>query len=476
MNLFRSSLLSLILAASPLASSDINLPSIGDSSSGIVSTQKEKELGQVFLKMLHNRVQTNNDPELVSYVESLVYQLAESSQLTDRNLSIVLIESPQLNAFAAPGGVIGINTGLFLYARTEEEFAGVIAHELAHLSQRHYARGVETAKRQALPTMAALLGSVVLAASGAGDLGAAALSTTIAGAQSSQLAFSRDNEREADRVGILTMVRANMDPRAMAGLFERMSKLDGSNPQYEFLRTHPTSRNRVADTRSRAEQYPARKRRDQTNYQLMRNRAFLSLSSSTDQARIRFKEEVETGHSSSLTASKYGYAQVLLDSQDAKSAAPYAKELLKQAPNNIYYRILNSRIEFENGSRDQAIKSLQELLSDNPGNYPAIMTQADLLFKDKQFRKATNILKAESKKRPQDPYIWYQLAEISGLAGDIATVHTSRAEHFFLVGQMDKSILQLQYATELPGLPFSQKAAIRQRIEEVKHFKKAMQL
>ncbi len=476
MNLLRHFLFLLLLIGMPTAYGKINLPAIGDSSSGIVSTRKEQELGQIFLKMLNSQVETNNDPELVEYVEHLVYTLAESSQLNNRNLSIVLVQSPHLNAFAAPGGVIGINTGLFLYAHTEEEFAAVIAHELAHLSQRHYARGVETAQRQALPTVAALLGSIVLTAAGAGDLGAAALSTTIAGAQSSQLAFSRDNEREADRVGILTMARANMDPRAMADMFERMFKLEGSGPQYEFLRTHPTSRNRVADTRSRAEQYPPQKRRDSTTFDIMRHRAFLSLNTSKDKARHRFQEEVTTKRTSSLQASRYALAQVLLDSQDYKTASTHAKKLLEKNPRNIHYQILNSRIAFVSGQKEQALTDLQKLLQDNPGNYPITMTLSNLLFKNKQFRESTSLLKTESKKRPHDPYIWYQLAEISGLAGDIATVHTSRAEYFFLTGHLDESIQQLQYATELANLPFSQKTAIKQRIQEIRDYKKTMKL
>ena len=251
-------LLTLCIAGSNSLSADINLPTIGDTSSSVVSVQREQEIGSIFLKMLNSQLATESDPELVDYIESLVYRLAEASQLQDRRLSIILVDSPHLNAFAAPGGVVGINTGLFFYAHTEEEFASVVAHELAHLSQRHYARGVEAAQRQSLPTMAALLGSIILAATGAGDLGMAALSSTMAGAQSSQLAFSRTNEQEADHIGILTMARAGMDPRGMATLFERMSKLDGTGPQYEFLRTHPLSRNRVADAKSPSRTVPGK--------------------------------------------------------------------------------------------------------------------------------------------------------------------------------------------------------------------------
>ncbi|WP_281648140.1 M48 family metalloprotease [Parendozoicomonas sp. Alg238-R29] len=469
-------LLPLTFAVSPQLHSDINLPTIGDASSSIVSMQKEKEIGGIFLKMLNSQLSTESDAELMQYVENLVYRLSESSELQNRQLSIVLIDSPYLNAFAAPGGVVGINTGLFFYARTEEEFAGVIAHELAHLSQRHYARGVETAQRQRLPTIAALLGSIILAASGAGDIGAAALSTTVAGAQSFQLAFSRINEQEADRVGLLTMARAGMDPRGMADMFERMSKLESSGPQYEFLRTHPLSRNRVADARSRAEQYPARQHNQDGEYQLMRSRAIIRMAQSQEEVRSRLKQDLNSSRTISEYATRYGLAQVELNLQNPKAAEQALKPLLDNKPSNIHFQILNARIQYALGNKEKSITNLKKLLADNPGNYPITLAVIDLLYNNQQYPEAMGILKTEARHRPEDSTIWYQLAETAGLAGDILTVHTSRAQYFFLVGDMDNSVKHLEYALELPGTPFSQRSALKERIEEVKAYKKKMKL
>ena len=135
------------------------------------------------------------DPQLKDFVERSVYRLAETSQLQDRRLEFVLLDSPQLNAFAAPGGIIGVNGGLFLHAQTEAEYASVLAHELAHLSQRHFARGLEAQQRMQLPMMAALLAGVIAAASGAGDAGIAAIASTQAAAIQTQRSFSRQNEQ-----------------------------------------------------------------------------------------------------------------------------------------------------------------------------------------------------------------------------------------------------------------------------------------
>ena len=145
---------------------EFNLPSLGDTSSSIMSREQEYQLGRAWVSMLRGSVATMDDPLLKDFVERHVFSLAETSQLTDRRLTFVLIESPQLNAFAAPGGVVGVNGGLFLNAHTEAEFASVMAHELAHLSQRHFSRGLEQQQRMRIPVMTAMLASVILAAAG----------------------------------------------------------------------------------------------------------------------------------------------------------------------------------------------------------------------------------------------------------------------------------------------------------------------
>ena len=156
-----------------------DLPSLGDASSALVSPQQEYQLGRAWLSIVRGQVSQLSDPQLKDFVESSVYRLAETSQVQDRRLEFVLLNSPQINAFAAPGGIIGVNGGLFLYAQTEGEYASVLAHELAHLSQRHFARGLEAQQRMQLPVMAAMLAGIVAAAAGAGDAGIAAIASTL---------------------------------------------------------------------------------------------------------------------------------------------------------------------------------------------------------------------------------------------------------------------------------------------------------
>ena len=177
------------------------LPSLGDRISGTVSLEQEYEMGQQFLSQIRRSALTIPDALLNDYLENLTYKLASRSQLQDHRLSFIIIDSEELNAFAAPGGIIGVNTGLFLNAQTEAEFASVMAHEIAHVSQRHFARGVDEAQAGRVPQLATLLASVLVMATSQAEHGMAAITATQGRAVENQLRFSRSHEAEADRIG-----------------------------------------------------------------------------------------------------------------------------------------------------------------------------------------------------------------------------------------------------------------------------------
>lgn len=445
-----------------------DLPSIGDTSSAIVSRRKEQELGEKFLVQLNSQARREVDPELVHYTETLVARLVEASQLPQVDLSVVLLDNPGLNAFAVPGNVVGINTGLFNYARTEAEFAAVIAHELAHLRLRHYARGVESQQQQQLPTLAAILGSILLAASGAPSAGAAALSSTVAGSLDARITFTRTHEQEADRVGVQIMADAGMDPRGMASLFERMGKLEGTGPRYEFLQTHPLSRSRLADTRARAERYaPVSGKKDNDAYALMQKRALLLASRSPAKERALFAGEVATGRTRSLDASRYALALAEQRLKKPEAAQQALSLLSKAGSRSLAVQILQQQVQFALGHHKDALQALEQLLMRNPGNYPISMALADLLEKDAQYKEAQALVSRTSKSRPQDTEVWYRLAEVAGLAGDRLQVHRARAEYFFLTGALSHATEQLKRALALPDIPFSSKEAMRHRLQEM---------
>ena len=444
MNLLRPTLLTLaVLIGQPAMAND--LPSLGDSSSGIVSPEQEYQLGRAWLSLLRGQVPQLSDPLLKDYLERSVYRLAETSQLQDRRLEFVLLKSPQLNAFAAPGGIIGVNGGLFIHAQTEAEYASVMAHELAHLSQRHFARGLEAQKRMQLPLMAAMLAGVVAAAAGAGDAGIAAIVSTQAAAIQAQRRFSRQNEQEADRIGIVNLERAGYDPRAMPDMFGRLMRqyrYDQKPP--EFLLTHPVSESRIADTRNRAEQYPQSGVQDSLRYQLMRARVSLRFESTPGLSAKRFRAMLEEDQS--LDSARYGLALAQIRSAQLQEAAVTLQPLLLKAPDEMAYNLAQIELDITANRMDEAASRIKQLLALYPGSYPVRQANIDLLIKQGRLQNAESELDKLVEARPRDPDVWYQVSEVRGLTGNILGLHQARAEFFALVGDYTQAIEQLDFA------------------------------
>lgn len=444
MNFLRPSLLALAcLLTSPAHASD--LPSLGDASSSIVSPMQEHVMGRAWLSMLRGQVGQLNDPQLKNFVEHSVYKLAETSQVQDRRLEFVLIDSSQLNAFAAPGGIIGVNGGLFLYAQSEAEYASVMAHELAHLSQRHFARGVEAQQRMQLPMMAALLGGIIAAAAGAGDAGMAAIVSTQAAAMQERQRFSRQNEQEADRIGIINLEKAGYDPRAMPSMFERLMRqyrYDRKPP--EFLLSHPVSESRIADTRNRAEQYPGSGLQDSARYQMMRMRVQLFYEESPGLAAKRFRSILD--ENPKLDVARYGLALAQLKSGQLQQARESLQPLLQKAPNEVVYNLAMIELDTAANHLKEAQERVQRLLKLYPSDYPLNQSLVDLLLKQNRSGEAEKVLEQLIKSRPNDPDIWYQVAETRGQANNIIGLHQARGEYFALVGDFDQAIQQLDLA------------------------------
>jgi len=378
MNVLRPILLTLAcLAAQPGLASD--LPSLGDASSSIVSPQQEHQLGRAWLSLLRGQISQLSDPQLKDFVESSVYRLGETSELQDRRLEFVLLDSPQINAFAAPGGIIGVNGGLFLYAQTEAEYASVMTHELAHLSQRHFARGLEAQQRMQLPMMAAMLAGIVAAAAGAGDVGIAAIASTQAAAIQEQRRFSRQNEQEADRIGLINLEKAGYDPRAMPSMFERLMRqyrYDRKPP--EFLLTHPVSESRIADTRNRAEQAKAGGVTDSVRYQLMRARVQLIYEDTPGLAAKRFRAMLE--ETPKLQAARYGLALAQIKSGQHQQARESLQPLLQAAPDDITYNLAQVELDIAANRLPDAQSRIERLMRDFPSNYPLNQARIDLLL------------------------------------------------------------------------------------------------
>lgn len=457
------------LSISLQANNEQNLPELGDSTSGIISLQKEREIGQEFLRSLRSQVETVADPLLKDYLEHLIYRLAENSQLQDKHLDLVIIDSKELNAFAAPGGIIGINLGLFLNADTEHEFSAILAHELAHLSQRHFARQFETAKTTGAKTLVGLLAGLILIATTGADAGMAALAMSQSVAQNETLKYSRSRETEADRIGIDTLVRSSMDPLAMAYMFEQLNQLKRyqGNRIPEFLSTHPITQKRISDSYNQAQKYPVKTYPAKLDYQLMRSRVQVLGEESLKANEARMRPGLRYTDPAKKTASQYGLLLALTQAGELKEASRLVKELRQSHPDKIAFILAEAEIQLATGQTKKAIQILDNALKTNPNNHPLTMMVAQAWLKADQPAKAEQYLTNLTRFRANDSDLWYELAETQGLADNIPGLHQARAEYFVLTGNLDQAIKQLEYALPLANDNFHLSAKISQRMEDI---------
>jgi len=461
-------LLPLLLCDRGWANSGLNLPDLGDSTSGIVSHQQEYDMGRAWLRLYRRQVPTYSDPELEVYLENLLARIASHSELRNRDLQLVLVSNPTINAFAAPGGIIGVHSGLILMANTEGEVAGVLSHELAHLSQRHWVRSVEASRQNTLPNLAGLLAGLVLLATSNGQAGMAAIATTQAASLDSQLRFSRQNEQEADNIGMQTLVASGFNADDMTAMFENMleaNRFQGKRPP-EYLLSHPVTEKRVADSRSRARSLPVVTTTENIHYQLMRARVQLHHSESAAFAVKRFQSEVD-GNTLYPLASRYGLALAQIKTRQFKEAETILMDLLQHKPEQTSFILALANLKLEQGIPDAGIIWLHTVLQKEPTSFPAKILLAKAYLQQRQYQKAEEVYYQLSQQRPGDPEIWYELAEIRGLAGNILGVHLARAEYFSLNGIYDMARTQLEYAQPLLKDNYVESERVKQKLLEI---------
>lgn len=450
------------------ACAQVRLPVLGDAISGTISTQQEYEYGREFLRSARRQTPALGDPLIEEYVANLTFKIAATSELTDHRLAFLMIDSEVLNAFAAPGGIVGVNAGLFLYAENEGEFASVLAHELAHISQRHYARNIEEQRNNRLPSMAGLLASLIIGAAAGGEAGQAALMTSQAIGIDNQLRFSRSNEEEADRIGIRNLYNAGFDPNDMAGMFEHMLRESSfSQRPPEFLSTHPLDERRIADSRNRANTMPAVNHIPNPEFLLMRERVQLRYATDYEAEIEKRARELPQLNGAEEDAARYGLALAQLKAGQFVLATESLDTLLRKEPERITYVMLAAEIAIAEEDFPRALDILERNLKINPGNHPLTMTYATALTRAGRFQDAAEVLEEHAIARPDDMQIWYDLAEVQGQAGNISKVHQARAEYFITIGDFARAREQLNFAQGLEKDQLSL-ARIRARLDYIR--------
>lgn len=449
----------------PLAVSE-ELPAMGGGA-GLLAEQQEEEIGRRVLIQLRRNAPLLSDPVLTEYLEDTLYRIIPHAPMEDRTITTVAIDDPSLNAFAVPGNVVGVHAGLFLSARSEHEFAAVMAHEIAHLSQRHYARRLEQQERNTPLTIAGILAGIILTAATGSQAGIATIAGTQALAIDSMLRHSRAHEQEADRLGLELLAEAGYDPAGMPAMFERMlrqARLQGNRPP-EYLSTHPLTESRVSDTRARVEDY-----RDQENYEenlayhLVRNRMRVRYANDLKNAEGLFREQYQQSRGQERAAARYGLAHTLIEQGRPDEAIPHLRALLEDNEGYIIYAAELGRALRKSGDTQEAIALLEKHLERHPGNLTLGRTLADTHMKANNPERAARLYERMVREYGNDPTLWKDLAEAHGRAGNIIEVHRARGEWNLLLGDPEAAVREFRQALDRAGSSHTRIEVLRERL------------
>ena len=459
-------ILSLLLLTNILFSDDeIILPELGDRVSGAVSSSQEKAIGEMFLEQIYSQAPLISDPLLFEYTEHLIYRLSEYSQVKDRYYNILLIDDDSLNAFAAPGGVIGINGGLFLNADNEGQFASVLAHELAHLSQRHFARNVLKSQDSNLTSALVMVSSIAIALISNNPN---AISVGPAFLQQQNLRYSRLFEKEADRVGFINLINAGYNPKSMGEMFENMNdirRLSGDLPP-EFLLTHPLSSSRISDAFNAAEGVSEEgTKRDSLDFGFMKARLEVYYENIPLNSLRLFESKMDQNPSD---ANIYGLALAHEKNNNFDESLALLNKLIQKYPKNLVINNTKVDVLLSYEKFDAALALVNKFLEISPKNYPLSISKSKILLAMEKYFKSEEIVRDQLLRKNDDPELWLLLSEIQRNSQNIVGYHQSRAEYFLLLGQDEKALNQLEFALQLTQNNFQVSESIMTKIVEIK--------
>ena len=457
-------------ASAPATRADeVRLPDIGDSSGATISPDQERAIGESLMRRLRQALMIVDDPMVQSYIESLGYRLVAASDRPGDAFTFFVVGDSQINAFAAPGGYVGVNSGLILTSQSESELAAVLAHEITHVTQRHMARTYEAAGRQRLAAAVAILAAILVGGQ-SDQLAQAAVATGTAASMQMQLNFTRANEREADRLGIRMLANAGFDPAAMATFFERMQRagrLYGARVP-EFLSTHPVTTARIAESESLARGLSSAPSRESRNYELMRARLRVLTSADPAAAESEFEQNLARDSFRDEVAERYGYALALLANGKPGAALEQIEPLRKADPDSLPLAIAEGRIAVAAGQTERGLETFRQALLNYPNNDPLVYFYGEALLSAGQPARAREVLSEYLRNRSPSAAIHNLYARAAGEAGHLAEAYRHKAEYYFLSGQTRAAIDQLSRAAELSDLDFYQASQIEARLQELK--------
>jgi predicted Zn-dependent protease len=464
-------LLAFTLAIQPVFAAD--LPDLGEVSRQYFSDQEEQTLGRAIMRDVYSDPRYLDDPEIESYLNQLGYKLVSFSSRNQREFTFFVVNDPTINAFAMPGGNIGVHTGLLLAAQSESELASVIAHEISHVTQDHIARTLAAQNQSYWPTMAALA-LALLASRSNPNVASAAIASTQAFSIQSQLNYSRDYEREADRLGYEMLTRAGFDPRGMSGFFTRLQRAsrfyDSSAPAY--LRTHPLTSDRIADMEARSESAPYHQVEDSLDFQLVRARLRAQENSPAD-AVLAARSTLKEKRYSSEIAARYSLITALLRARQFKEAEAEVQKLPSGKSSSPMIQQLVAETAQAAGDQTLALQRFQTGSTTYPGYRPLQYGYIKALLSAGRSSDALVQVGKQQALYPHDRRLWRLAAQTHAQLGHRLLSHRAQAEADALSGNLVAAIEQITLGIKAGDGSFYDMSAAEARRREWQEMEKS---
>lgn len=351
------------------------------------STKELEQLEKEFIQLINRSDAVERNPLASQFINHIGEKLAFAGHV--KTPYFFIVKSREINAFAGPGGYIGINTQLILTTNNESELAAVMAHEIAHVRLHHLYSMLDHQKQMRVPMLASVLAAAALSALNP-TVGMGALMASLSGFSQDNINFTRSKEKEADRIGIDMLIKAGFNPRSMASFFQKMQE----NMRYYYtanipaiLRTHPLDEERIAEAENRISRLPSRKYTDSLDYFLFKELIRVDVSSDNKQLLDYYSHQCQKKNQHK--ACEYGYALALLNNNNYQQAIAHLSPLLEQDKDNLYFQIAFAQAEIGLKQYQSALKRLAELQSNYPDSYAVLMAYAQGLLAANQTEKAT---------------------------------------------------------------------------------------
>jgi predicted Zn-dependent protease len=457
---------------SPIQPNAPDLPDIGSPAAAVLNGTDEYQLGAMVIHQLRDQNAIIEDPEITEYLNALGSRLATQAPDGAPHFQFFAVRDNAINAFALPGGFICINAGLIIQTRSESELAGVMAHEMAHVTQHHIARQIRAQSQQSLTTAAAMLAAILLGTLGGG--GGQAIEGGIAAAQGlavqQQINFTRDNEAEADRVGIGFLSGAGFDTRAMANFFETIGRTEGLAGTYipAMLQDHPVTSVRIAEARARAAQLGPQKVKESLSYQLIRERVRV-VTWPGDQDVEKYYSTRLTKNSNDL-GSRYGEALALMADNRPVDAQKILDKLTEQHDGLTLLHAALGQAQVKAGQTNDGVASLRHAVALFPRNVPVTIRYAEALMKAGRPAEAHTVLLDLFNNVPPTPEQIRLTALAASAAGDPGDAYFYMGEYQIAGGDLPMAAQQLQLALATPNLTQVQRARYQARLDEVREY------